>query len=111
MLKTHPFDAARYIKTTEDAASLLDDALGSGSAEYVSHALGIILRADIAALGSVSQELLNGSRHDGPTLATLVVVSRALGLTMAVRQMTADEYAGHHVPNSGENVSVLRANS
>lgn len=45
MVKTEPFDAARYTDTGEAQAELLNDALASGNAAYVAQALGAIARA------------------------------------------------------------------
>jgi DNA-binding phage protein len=39
MIKTEPFDAARYLKTPEAQAELLNDAFLSGDAGYISQAL------------------------------------------------------------------------
>src|SRR5487761_2635583 len=38
MVKTEPFDAARYLTSPESQAELLNDALASGEASYVAHA-------------------------------------------------------------------------
>jgi probable addiction module antidote protein len=45
MVKTEPFDAARYLSTAESQTELLNDALASGNAAYVAQALGVIARA------------------------------------------------------------------
>lgn len=45
MIKTEPFDAARYITAPEDQQDVLDDAFASGSASYIASALGVIARA------------------------------------------------------------------
>jgi DNA-binding phage protein len=44
-MKTEPFDAARYLASPEAQEELLNDALVSGEARYVSEALGVIARA------------------------------------------------------------------
>jgi len=45
MARTEPFDAARYLTSSEAQAELLNDALTSGEAAYVAQALGVIARA------------------------------------------------------------------
>ncbi|MBF0334552.1 MAG: hypothetical protein HQL38_12855 [Alphaproteobacteria bacterium] len=44
MIETEPFDASRYLTTSEARAELLGDALASGNAAYVAQALGVIAR-------------------------------------------------------------------
>jgi len=44
-LETEPFDAARYLASAGAQADLLSDAMASGDAAYVRHALGVIDRA------------------------------------------------------------------
>ncbi len=45
MVRTEPFDAARYLTSPEAQEELLNDALASGDAGYVSQALGVIAGA------------------------------------------------------------------
>ena len=45
MVKTESFDASRYLTSADSQADLLNDALASGDAAYVAHALGVIARA------------------------------------------------------------------
>jgi probable addiction module antidote protein len=45
MVKTEPFDAARYLTSPEDQAELLRDALANGNAGFVGQALDVIARA------------------------------------------------------------------
>lgn len=45
MVKTEPFDPARHLARPEAQEELLNDALASGNAAYVAHALGVIARA------------------------------------------------------------------
>lgn len=42
MVKTEPFDPARYLTQPEAQEELLNDALASGEAAYVAQALGVI---------------------------------------------------------------------
>ena len=89
MIKTEPFDAARYLTTPEAQAELLNDALASGNASYVAQALGVIARArgmtEIAREAGVTREALYKSLSDegDPRLTTLLGVIRALGVTLS----------------------------
>jgi probable addiction module antidote protein len=60
MVKTEPFDAARYRASAGSQEELLNDALGSGDAGYVSRALGVIARArgmtEVACEAGVTRE-------------------------------------------------------
>jgi probable addiction module antidote protein len=88
MVKTEPFDAARYLTTEEAQAELLNDALASGSAAYVAQALGVIARArgmaKVAREAGVTREALYKSlSEDGdPRLTTLLGVLTALGVKL-----------------------------
>jgi probable addiction module antidote protein len=91
MVKTEPFDAARYLTSAEAQAELLNDALASGDAGYVSQALGVIARArgmtDVARQAGVTREALYKalSENGDPRLTTLLGVARALGVTLTAR--------------------------
>ena len=91
MLKTEPFDAAHYITSPEAQADLLNDALASGDAGYVSQALGVLARArgmtEVARQAGVTREALYKalSENGDPRLTTLLGVTRALGVTLTVR--------------------------
>lgn len=88
MVKTEPFDAARYLTSPEAQADLLNDALASGDAAYVAHALGVIARArgmtEVAREAGVTREALYKalSENGDPRLTTLLGVARALGVTL-----------------------------
>lgn len=91
MVKTEPFDAARYLGSQEAQAELLNDALASGDAAYVAQALGVVARArgmtEVARIAGVTREALYKSlSEDGdPRLTTLMGVMRALGVTLTAR--------------------------
>jgi len=91
MVKTEPFDAARYLTSPESQAELLNDALANGEASYVAHALGVIARArgmtEVAREAGVTREALyKALSEDGdPRLTTLLGVARALGVTFSAR--------------------------
>jgi probable addiction module antidote protein len=88
VVKTEPFDAARYLGSPEAQAELLNDALASGDPAYVAQALGVVARArgmtDVAREAGVTREALYKSlSEDGdPRLTTLMGVMRALGVTL-----------------------------
>ena len=88
MVKTEPFDAAQYLTSPEAQTDLLNDALASGDASYVAHALGVIARArgmsEIAREAGITREALYRSlSEDGdPRLTTLLGVMRALGVRL-----------------------------
>ena len=91
MVKTEPFDAARYLTSPDAQADLLNDALASGDAAYVAHALGVIARArgmtEVAREAGVTREALYKalSENGDPRLTTLLGVARALGVTLTAR--------------------------
>lgn len=89
-LKTHPFDAAQYLKTPEAQAAFLQDALETGDAGYIAHALGVVARAQgmtkIAQEAGLSREALYKalSPTGNPTLSTLLSVMKALNVKLDV---------------------------
>ncbi|MHB8528915.1 MAG: addiction module antidote protein [Caulobacteraceae bacterium] len=89
MVKTEPFDAALYLVSPEAQTELLNDALASGDAPYIAHALGVIARArgmsEVAREAGVTREALYKSLSgDGdPRLTTVMGVTRALGLKLS----------------------------
>ena len=91
MVKTIPFDEARYITSAEGQQALLDDAFASGHAPYIAHALGVVARArgmkEVAREAGVTREALYKSlSEDGdPRLTTLLGVARALGVSLTAR--------------------------
>lgn len=94
MARTEPFDAARYLTSSEAQAELLNDALTSGEAAYVAQALGVIARArgmtQVAREAGVTREALYKalSENGDPRLTTLLGVARALGVTLSAHVQT-----------------------
>jgi probable addiction module antidote protein len=88
MVRTEPFDAALYLASPSSQEELLNDALASGDARYVSQALGVIARARgmtaVAREAGVTREALYKalSENGDPRLTTLLGVARALGVTL-----------------------------
>ncbi len=87
-LVTTPFDAAKYIRTPEDVAEALSDALESGEAGYIAATLGAIARSEgmtkLAAKTGVNRQALYTALGESgnPTLETLLKVMSALGIRL-----------------------------
>jgi len=90
--KTTAFDAAKYLDTPESQAELIDDALESGNANYLAHAIGVVARAkgmsEVAKEAGVTREgLYKALSADGdPKLSTFLGVIRSLGLQLSVKR-------------------------
>ena len=90
-MKARVFDAALYLETDEGQGELLADAIETGDAGYIAHALGIVARArgmtQIAKETGLSRESLYKALHpDGnPELATVLRVMKALGVTLTTK--------------------------
>lgn len=95
-LETTPFDAAKYLASPEAQAELLQDALESGNAGYIAHALGTIVRAkgmtQIAREAGLSREALYKalSPTGNPTLSTLLSVTKALNIRLEASSIPAE---------------------
>ena len=89
------FDTAEMFSTPADRAALINDALESGDARYLSHAIGLAARAHgmskIAGATASSRGTLYKalSREGNPTIATLLPVLTELGLTLRAEQIKA----------------------
>jgi probable addiction module antidote protein len=89
-LDTHPFDAARYIETAEDAVVFLRDAMEEGDPAAIAQALGTIARArgmtDVAKAAGLGREGLYKALSPGgnPGFATIMKVMQALDLKLSV---------------------------
>jgi probable addiction module antidote protein len=87
-LRTRPFDAAEYLDSDEALGHYLSEALESGDAAFVAHALGVVARArgmtQIARETGLSREALyrSLSKDGNPELSTVVRVLGALGLKL-----------------------------
>lgn len=85
-IETVPFDAAEFFTTEASQQDLINDALESGDARYISKALGVIARArgmsEVAQKAGVTREALYKalSEQGDPKLSTLMGVAKALGL-------------------------------
>jgi probable addiction module antidote protein len=89
-IKTIPFDAADALDTDAARVELFADALASGDPNIITSALGLIARArGMSALAKetgLSRETLYKALSEGgnPTLDTLMKVTQALGVRLAI---------------------------
>lgn len=87
-IETFPFDPAEYLGDPEAQAELIADALATGDAGYVAHALGVVARArgmtQLARDTGMSRESLYKalSPQGNPELATVLRVVQALGFKL-----------------------------
>lgn len=87
-IRTKLYDAAEYLKTSEDMAAYLEAALEDGDPRLIMHALGNIARArgmsHIAREAGLGREsLYKALSPDGnPEFATVLKVVRALGIKL-----------------------------
>lgn len=87
-MKTTHFDAAKYLGSPEAQADLIRDALETGDAGYISHALGVVVRArgmtQVAKDAGLNREALYKalSANGNPTLSTLLGVLKALDIKL-----------------------------
>lgn len=92
--KTKVFDAAAYLETEEDVVSYMTEALASGDAAIVAHALGVVARARgmsrIARETRLSREsLYRALSADGnPELATVLRIMQAIGLRLTAEAVS-----------------------
>lgn len=90
------YDSADYLKSEEDIAAYLDAVMEEGSDDpaYVARALGVVARArnmtTLAQEVGMSRVGLNKalSGKGNPTLATIMKVSKALGLKLSIQTAT-----------------------
>lgn len=94
-LKTLPFDATEYLDTPEAQADFLKDAMSTGNAEYITHAIGIIARArgmtQVAKDAGITRAGLykSLSAEGDPRLSTLLGVLKALGVRLSAEPADA----------------------
>ena len=88
--KTYPYDSAAFLETDEDISAYMSEALETGDAAFIAHALGVVARArgmtQIARDTGLSRESLYRalSSEGNPELSTLLRVVKALGLRLNV---------------------------
>ena len=90
-----PVDTSTLFRTDEDQVHLIRDALASGDAHYIAHAVGVVARArglsDLERATGIKRQTLNKalSTKGNPTLETLLPVLKALNLQLDVREPEA----------------------
>lgn len=95
-LKTIPFDPAEHLGHLEAQAEFIRDAMESGDAGYIAHALGVIARAQgmskVAQEAGLSREALYKalSPNGNPTLSTLLGVMKAVGFKLDAHPQPAE---------------------
>ena len=96
---TQPWDPSKYINTKEDMAAYLEAALEDGDPKIVASVLGDIARSkgmtELARETGLGRESLYKSlSHNGnPEFATILKVTKALGLKLRAVPDTGDEAA------------------
>jgi probable addiction module antidote protein len=89
-MKTAPFDSADYLQTAEDIAAYLEAAFEDGDAAVITHALGVVARAEgmtevARKAGLTRASLYKALSGEGrPEFATVLKVLQALGLKLTV---------------------------
>jgi probable addiction module antidote protein len=91
-LETTHFDPAEFLDTAQSQMELLQDALETGNAKYISHALNTVVRAQnmnkIAKDAGLSRSgVYKAFGQDGnPRLSTLLTVLNSLGVTLSLNK-------------------------
>lgn len=89
--KIYHYDPAESLDSQEAIAIFMIDAFETGDAAYIAKALGVVARAkgmaDIARETGLSREQLyrSFSVKGNPTLKTILIVMRALGMDMTAK--------------------------
>ena len=91
-MKTKEFDEAAFLKTDEDIAAYVTEALATGDAALITHALGVIARtrgmSRIARETGLSRESLYRalSAEGNPEFVTVLRIMEALGLRLTAER-------------------------
>jgi probable addiction module antidote protein len=89
-LETTRYDTADHLKTKEDVAAYLEAVFEDGDPALITHALGVVARAEgmtevAKQTGLTRASLYKALSAEGhPEFATVLKVVRALGLKMTV---------------------------
>ena len=89
-IETQAYDSADYLKTPQDIAAYLEAAFEDGDPALITHALGVVARAEgmteVARQAGLTRaslyKALSADVH--PEFATVLKVVQALGLKMTV---------------------------
>ena len=94
--QTKPFDTAEYLQNGDDIAAYLEAAFEDGDPALVTHALGVIARAQgmskLARDTGLGRQNLYVALSEGgnPTLANFMAIIKALGLAVRVEPVQHD---------------------
>ena len=89
-LKVFPFDPARHLKTEEDIFYYLEAAMEGNDPKHIALALGDVARSqgmtEVAKKTGLGRQALYTalSENGNPTLDTLLKVTKALGVRLAI---------------------------
>lgn len=89
--KLSAYDPAEDLGSEEAVATFMTEALRTGDAGYIAHALGVVARArgmtQIANETGLSREQLyrSFSENGNPTLKTTLAVMKALGIELTAK--------------------------
>jgi probable addiction module antidote protein len=95
-MKTTVFDEADYLKTEEDIAAYVTEALATGDTAVIAHALGVIARtrgmSRIASETGLSRESLYRalSAEGNPEFTTVLRIMEAVGLRLTAEPATKE---------------------
>ena len=87
----YDYDPAQALDGPEAIAVFIADALDTGDAAYIAKAMGVVARAkgmtELSKETGLAREQLykSFSEHGNPTLKTMLVVMRALGVDLTAR--------------------------
>ena len=90
----YDYDPAQALDSPEAIAVFIADALDPGDAAYIAQAMGVVARAkgmtELAKETGLAREQLykSFSERGNPTLKTMLVVMRALGVDLTARPHT-----------------------
>ena len=96
-MKTTKFDAAEHLDTEEVQAELISEALETGNAKFIAHAIGTVARArgmtQLSKDSGVTRESLYRalSSEGDPRLSTLTSVLSALGIGLRAEIIPAQK--------------------
>lgn len=95
-MKTKEFDEAAFLKSDDDIAAYITEALATGDAAMITHALGVIARTRgmtrIAREAGLSRESLYRalSAEGHPEFLTVLKIMEALGLRLTAERLAAE---------------------
>jgi len=94
-----PYDVASLLQSDEAGTIFLNDALDSGDAGYIAHAIGIVARARgmtrIADETGLAREALyrSFSEEGNPSLKSTLAVLKSLGFKLTTTSLSGDATA------------------